>query len=232
MPPIRRPFPRFIADSPQEGLPYGRWGERLTESFAAACAPLEDEAGRRFDAGAVRWFPERAWGGRVYVPATARLDAGRDGEGSVEYFGYVSFERPDEGEPSGLEAKADFTDVTADDNPDWQIDLNDEVIGAWRGDGGRGGDVTLVWGVPLVRGAMAASAELGGETLDQTAVREGRFTLVAVDAIHGFGDELYLEVKLWDRRLREIASESLYEAPQELAEELPDEQSGSGETAP
>lgn len=46
--------------------------------------------------------------------------------------------------------------------------------------------------------------------LDQAAVNEGRFTLLAVDAVHGFGDDLFLEIKLWNRRLQEIASESLY----------------------
>lgn len=216
-PPVRRPFPRFVADSPQEKLPYGRWEERLVEALRGACEPLAAEAGGPFDPGAVRWFPERAWGRRVYVPASARTSA--DGGASVEYFGYVSFERPQDGEPRDLVAKADFTDVTAEGNPEWRVDLNEEVIGAWHGDGSRGGDVTLVWGVPLVRGAVAATAELGGETLDQAAVRDGRFTLVAVDAVHGFGDDLYLEVKLWDRRLREIASESLYEAPEEPAHE-------------
>jgi hypothetical protein len=74
----------------------------------------------------------------------------------------------------------------------------------------RCGDVTLVWGLPLVRGAVAATAELDGEPLDQAPVAEGRFTLVAVDAVHGFGDDLYLAVKLWDRRVRQLASESLY----------------------
>ena len=33
---------------------------------------------------------------------------------------------------------------------------------------------------------------------------------MAVDAVHGFGDDLFLEIKLWNRRLQEIASESLY----------------------
>ncbi len=47
--------------------------------------------------------------------------------------------------------------------------------------------------------------------LDQAAVQEGRFTLVAVDAVRGFGDELYLEIRLWDRTLRQIAAESLYD---------------------
>lgn len=228
MPPVRRPFPRFIADSPQEKLPYGRWEERLVEKLGEACEPLATEAGAPLDPGAVRWFPERAWGGRVYVPASARVST--EGGGSVEYFGYVSFERPEDGEPRDLAATADFTDVTTEDNPEWQVDLNEEVIGAWRGDGGRGGDVTLVWGVPLLRGAVAATAELEGETVDQAAVRDGRFTLVAVDAVHGFGDELYLEVKLWDRRLREIASESLYEAPEQPAP--PEEESAHEQEKP
>jgi len=36
--------------------------------------------------------------------------------------------------------------------------------------------------------------------------------LVAVDAVRGFGDsEVYMAVKLWDRRLAQVASESLYD---------------------
>ena len=112
--------------------------------------------------------------------------------------------------PADLFAKVDFTDVTADDNPEWRIDLNDDVIGRWRTDGGRGGDVTLVWGLPLIRGAVAATAELDGESLDQAPIVDGRFTLIAVDAVAGFGDDLYLEIKLFNRSVREIASESLY----------------------
>ena len=72
-----------------------------------------------------------------------------------------------------------------------------------------------------MRGAVAATAELDGEPLDQAPVAEGRFTLVAVDAVHGFGDDLYLEVKLWDRSVRQLASESLY-ADAESGDEEPD----------
>jgi hypothetical protein len=212
MAPTPRPFPAFIADAPQEGKPYGRWADRLLEEFALACEPLAADAGAALDRDAVKWFPDRAWGGRVYVPITAR---GEDPDGNpIEYFGQVSFVPPteeEEAEPSEIRADADFTDVTADDNPDWRIDLNDEVIGQWRTDGDRGGDVTLVWGLPLVRGAVAATAELDEVVLDQAAVVEGRFSLVAVDALRGFGEDLYIEIKLWDRRLREVASESLYE---------------------
>ncbi len=224
MPPVPRPFPRFIADSPQEGAPYGRWEERLASEFEAACEPLTEEAAAPLDPGTLRWFPERTWGGRIYVPATGRAgeptaggepDDAEQATGLVvlEYFGWVSFERSANGEPAELRARADFTDVTAENNPGWRIDLSDDVIGSWRAEGDRGGDVTLVWGLPMVRGAVAATAELDGEVLDQVAVREGRFTLVAVDAVRGFGDDLYLEVRLWDRTLREIAAESLYEEP-------------------
>ena len=220
MPPIRRPYPRFIADSAQEGTPYGRWEERLRETFAAASEPLAAEALSPLDPQTLKWFPDRAWGGRVYVPATGRAQAPAEAEDGTqvlaEYFGWVSFERPDdEAEPKDLRASADFTDVTAEDNPEWRIDINDDVIGQWRADGDRGGDVTLVWGLPLIRGAVAATAELDGEVLDQAPVVDGRFTLVAVDAIHGFVDELYLEIVLWDRTLRRVvASESLYEEPE------------------
>jgi hypothetical protein len=213
MPPVRRPIPRFIADASVEGLPYGRWGQRLRDDFAKACEPHLSGAGG--PPGEVTWFPERAWGGRVYVPAVATVEGAAE---PSEYFGYVSFVRPPEGEqgePGEFRASADFTDVTADQNPDWLIDLNEEVIGAWRGEGDRHGDVTLVWGTPLVRGAKAATAELDAEVIDQTPVTDERFTLVAVDAVKGFPDELYIEVKLWSAQGQPLAAESLYEDPGE-----------------
>ena len=222
MPPVARPFPRFISDSAQESRPYGRWEERLREAFGAACAELADDAGTGLEADGVRFFPERTWGGRTFIPAVGH-GAGAV-EGTVpEFFGHVSFERTGEDEePTELTATADYTDVTAAENPDWQMDLNDDVVGEWRADGGRGGEVTLIWGTPLVRGALAATAELDGEVIDQAAVNDGRFTLMAVDAVHGFGDELFLEIRLWNRRLQELAMESLYaEADDEDGEPEP-----------
>ena len=68
------------------------------------------------------------------------------------------------------------------------------MIGAWHGEGERAGDVTLVWGTPMVRGALAATAELDGDVVDQTPVSDERFTLIAVDAVKGFPDDLYLEI--------------------------------------
>lgn len=207
MPPNPRPIPRFIADSTQEGIPHGRFAERLAGEFRAACERLEELPSGTEIPEAFEWFPERAWGGRVWVPCTARAESD---DGTVELFGHVSYVLPEGGEPRDFEARADFTDVLAEDNPDWRIDLNDEVIGRWRGENGRAGKVTLVWGRPLVRGAVAATAELDGETVDQEAISDERFTVVALDALEHFGDDVFLEVKLWSRRADELARESLY----------------------
>jgi hypothetical protein len=205
--PNPRPIPRFIADSTQEGIPHGRFAERLAEEFRKACEAIEDLPEGVEAPGEVEWFPERGWGGRVWVPWTVRGDGPG---GTVELFGHVSYALPEEGEPSDFRTKADFTDVLAEDNPDWRIDLNDEVIGRWRGENGRAGAVTLVWGRPLVRGAVAATAELDLETVDQEVVSDERFTLIALDALEGYGDDVFMQVKLWSRRAQELASESLY----------------------
>lgn len=207
MAPNPRPIPRFIADSTQEGIPHGRFAERLTDEFRTACESIEELPDGTEIPAEVQWFPERAWGGRVWVPATARTS----GEGGdLELFGHVSYVQPQGGDPSDFRAAADFTDVLAEQNPDWRIDLNDDVIGRWRGENGRLGDVTLVWGRPLVRGAVAATAELDMETVDQEALSDERFTLIALDALKGYGDDIYLQVKLWNRSAQELASETLY----------------------
>lgn len=207
MRPTERPIPRFIADTTQEGIPHGRFAERLREEFAKAVAGIEGlPAGAELPAE-VDWFPERAWGGRVWVPCSALTESE---EGRLELFGHVSYVQPPEGEPQDFAAKADFTDILAADNPDWRIDLNDDVIGRWRGENSRAGAVTLVWGRPLVRGAVAATAVLETETVDQELISQDRFTLIALDALEGYGDEIFMEVKLWSRRADELASETLY----------------------
>ncbi|MGN6588604.1 MAG: hypothetical protein ACTHKT_14220 [Solirubrobacterales bacterium] len=207
MRPNERPIPRFIADTTQEGIPHGRFAERLREEFAKAVEGIEGLPPGAEVPTEVDWFPERAWGGRVWVPCSVLTESG---EGRLELFGHVSYTQPLEGEPTDFSAKADFTDILAADNPDWRIDLNDDVIGRWRGENGRAGAVTLVWGRPLVRGAVAATAVLETEAVDQELVSQDRFTLIALDALEGYGDEIFMEVKLWSRRADELASESLY----------------------
>lgn len=207
MTPNPRPIPRFIADSTQEGIPHGRFAERLSEEFRKACEGIEELPDGVEVPAEVDWFPERAWGGRVWVPGAVRADGP---EGTLELFGHVSYALPEGGEPQSFGAKADFTDVLAEDNPGWRIDLNDEVIGRWRGENGRAGNVTLVWGRPLVRGAVAATAELELEAVDQEVVIQERFTLIALDALEGYGDDVFMQVRLWSKRAQELASESLY----------------------
>jgi hypothetical protein len=201
MPPVDRLVPRLLAEPPQEALPYGRWAERLGHEFLAACMGAPGE---------IAWYPDRTWHGRTYVPATSLTTGG------YELFGFVRFVPSEEGgEPSELVAQADFTDQTAEQNPEWQLDLCDEVIGRWRGHPGAVAAMTLVWGRPLVSGGRVATAELGEVTVDQCQLIEERFTLLAPD------DYLHdlLEIKLWGAKGRELARESLYEGEDETGDE-------------
>jgi hypothetical protein len=156
--------------------------------------------------GETIWFPDRTWEGRTYVPATARTDAG------YELYGHVSFTPGTEGsEPADFAAVADFTAETAEANPEWRLDLCDEVVGTWRGDQGKRADMTLVWGVPMVGDGARVTAELADLAVDQCEIVESRFTLLAPDAYRGDT----LEVKLFDAGGRRLAIESLYEEDDE-----------------
>jgi hypothetical protein len=199
--PEERFVPRFAAEPPQEGLPYGRWAERLRERFLAAAAPLLADEPELGEPGEVLFYPDRSWHGRTYVPATAST------AGGFELFGYVRFLSSAGGaEPAELHAEVDFTAETAARNPDWQMDLCDEVIGAWRGEAGAEAAMTLVWGHPLLAGGHVATAELARLTVDQCALVSERFTLIAPD---DYRQDL-LEIVLFDARGRELARESLY----------------------
>lgn len=217
MPPVERLLPRFAAEPPQEELPYGRWEERLAEAFLTAAARIEgpEDLGA---AGPIAWFPDRTWHGRTYVPATAAT------EGGYELFGYVRFVPDAEGgEPAELTAEVDFTEETAERNPDWHLDLCDEVIGRWRGQLGAEAAMTLVWGRPLVEGGRVATAELADLAVDQCELNENRFTLIAPDDYRGD----LLEIKLFDLKGRELARESLYDADGE--DEPTEDQAGEAE---
>lgn len=206
MPPVERFVCRFAAEPPQEALPHGSWAQTLQAEFLAACLRIDAEGQELGEARELRWFPDRSWNGRTYVPVTSSTTT------DLELFGYVSFVPGDpdaEGvaaEPSDFVSRADFTEETAARNPDWRIDVCEEVVGTWRGEGGRNADMTLVWGVPLLSRAIVATAELAGLAVDQCAVLQDRFTLVAPDNYRGD----FLDVKLWDADGRELASESLY----------------------
>jgi hypothetical protein len=200
MPPEDRFVPRFAAEPPQELLPYGRWAERLQQEFLAACLELDDEVG---EPGELVWFPDRTWGGRTYVPVTCRTSTG------LELYGAVSFAPAveDGQEPDHFRATADWTEETVESNPDWTIDLCEEVVGGWRGEQGKVAAMTLVWGRPLRDGARLAAADLTDLVVDQCPVVDGRFTLLAPDDYRGDT----LEVALFDAGGRELAREALWD---------------------
>ena len=204
MPPTDRFVISFAASPPQEGHPYGRWEETLAEHFRAACQQIDTEGEELGEAGEIAWFPDRSYAGRIYVPAVARTTEG------YELFGYVSFRTPapeeESEEPDDFQAYADFTAELAEANPDWKLDLNDEVIGSWRGEHGNFADMTLVWGVPLTPGGALVTAELANLAVDQCEVIDSRFTLIAPDNYR----QDFLEIKLWSNRGQELAAESLY----------------------
>jgi hypothetical protein len=199
MPPEDRFVPRFAAEPPQDLLPYGRWAQTLTDQFLAAVGRIDAEGEDLGEPGEPMFHPDRSWHGRTFVPVTARTSTG------LELYGYVSF-TPGGDEPSDFEAVADFTGETAEANPDWRIDLCDEVIGTWRGEQGRAAAMTLVWGRPLLDGGALVTAELAGLAVDQCVLVEGRFTLLAPDDFRGDT----LDIKVFDRRGGELAAESLY----------------------
>ncbi len=200
MPPTDRFVISFAAEPPQETLPYGRWASTLAEYFLGACREIDTEDEEIGDlVGEISWFPDRTYGGRTYIPAVTRTSEG------YELFGFVSFQEGSGG-PSAFEATADFTSEVAESNPDWKLDLNDEVIGTWRGEEGNAADMTLVWGAPLIPGGTLVTAELANLAVDQCALLDDRFTLIAPDNYR----QDFLEIKLWSGRGQELARESLY----------------------
>src|SRR5262249_25670931 len=61
MAPIERLVPRFVAEPPQEDLPYGRWEGRLAEEFLAAAARIDSPPDDLGEPGPVLWYPDRTW---------------------------------------------------------------------------------------------------------------------------------------------------------------------------
>jgi hypothetical protein len=219
MPPTDRFVISYAAEPPQESLPYGRWAQTLAEHFMAAVRALDTEGEEIGSPGEIAWFPDRTYSGRTYVPGVARTPEG------YELFGFVSFTEGVSGGPSDFDATADFTSELAESNPDWKLDLNDDVIGTWRGEQGKAADMTLVWGVPLIPGGAIVTAELANVAVDQCVLVEERFTLIAPDNYRSD----FIEVKLWSNAGEELARESLYVEDEEEEEEEEEEEGGNKE---
>src|SRR5215217_5500437 len=133
MAPEPRPIPRFVAEPPHEGRPYGRWAESLARHFLEACEQIDTDEDLG-EAAQVVWFPDRTFAGRTYIPASSTTSNG------YELLGYVSYTREHEGaEARDFESFADFTDETAEANPDWELDLSDRELTTFNGGDNRRG---------------------------------------------------------------------------------------------
>lgn len=197
MPPIATIVPRYVAEPPQGPSPHGRFADRLRAEFLVAAQRLEGVG----EPGVLTFYPDRSWHGYTYIPVTAAT------AGGFEIYGYVMFSTTGDGdEPTDYAAYADFTDETAERNPDWKLDICDEVIGGWRGGDGSVASMTLVWGRSMVSGGSVATAELSEQTVDQCALSGDHFTLLAPDDFAG----MLLEVRLYSADGEELARESLY----------------------
>ena len=98
-------------------------------------------------------------------------------------------------------------EATADENPEWEMDLSQEVVGGWRGEHDQVAAMTLIWGVPMRPNGRTVTAELGRVTVDEAGIEGDRFTLLAPDAY----DDTYLA------RRSEFALTSLAQPEEELA---------------
>ena len=205
MPPEERLVCRFAAEPPQSPLPCGEWADTLRPSSSPPACASTTRARTSASRGSWPGSPTARGRGRTYVPVDDAAPAP-----AIDLFGYVSFAaRRDEDEPSPATspAWADFTDETADRHPEWKMDLCEEVVGGWRGEGGRVAAMTLVWGVPLVRGGLIATAELAAWPSTSArwptiASRCWRPTPTARTTSRS---------ALWNVRGEELAAESLYE---------------------
>src|SRR3712207_9499669 len=114
MPPVERFVPRFAAEPPQEPVPGDARASALAAEFLAACLRIDTEGEELGEAQDLRWFPDRTWSGRTYVPVTARTSTGLD------VFGYVSYApAADDGRAAtDFEAAAVFTHDAAERHPE------------------------------------------------------------------------------------------------------------------
>src|SRR5436309_15906634 len=123
MAPTDRFVPRFAAEPPQEGLPYGRWAHTLSDAFYRASDEIDSEGEDLGEPGETTFYPDRTYAGRTYVPVTALTSTG------LEFSGNDAFVRAQDGAGRpAIAATADFTAEIAARNPAWTLDMTDEVI--------------------------------------------------------------------------------------------------------
>ena len=160
---------RFAAEPPQEGAalrPLGRPPAPGVPRRVPARRARRGRGPRR--AGRHRLVP-RPHVGRAHVRPG---DRAHDDRLRALRLRLVRARRRRRTSPTTSRATADYTDELAEEHPDWQLDLNDEVLGGWRGEDGNVAAMTLVWGRPLVDGGAVVTAELADLAVDQCALVE------------------------------------------------------------
>ena len=169
MPPTSRPLPRFVAEPPHELEPYGRWRERSSSGSGRPARrsratsswgpPARSSGSRSAPTAAAPTCPRR-------VPTGGRLRAVR-----LRLLHPLGLRSPEPGDflvQVGLHGRDGGAQPGLEDRPQRRGDR------PWRGPGRRGGDLTLVWGTPLVPGGRVATAELEGETRRPVRARSER----------------------------------------------------------
>ena len=205
VPPEERFVVRFAAEPPQEMLPIRSLGRHAPAGVPGRLPAALRRRRRRARSASSSTTPTAPGRGAPTSPSPrARARASTSSASSPTRRRIRAPTTPHEREPSAFYALADFTDETAEANPDWKLDLCDEVIGGWRGEHGRVAAMTLVWGRALTGGGAIVTAELAGLAVDQCALVDARFTLIAPDNYKSD----FLEIHLWDSRGTEIARES------------------------
>ena len=205
MPPVERFVCRFAAEPPQEALPHGAWAQTLQAEFLAACLRIDAEGEELGEAGELRWFPDRTWNGRTYVPVDGAHD---DRPRAVRLRLLRPATRTDgRAEPSDFDSTRRLHRRDRRAQPGLAASTSARRCRqlARRGRPQRRHDARL--GRAADRRARA-SPPPSSPASRSTSARSptDRFTLIAPDDYRSD----FLDVKLWDGDGRELASESLY----------------------
>ena len=204
--PLRPPLRRRAAAGDAALRPLG--AARCAGTSSRPACDIDTEGEDLGEPGDVAWFPDRTWSGRTYVPATAPTANG------YELFGYVSFVAGDDG-PRGRRAStpsADFTDRDGRRNPDWKIDLSDEVIGRWRGEQGKVADDDAGLGRPARRRRRDRDRRAGRPRRRPVRARRGP---LHADRARRLPRRLPRGPRSSTAAASELARESLYEDDEE-----------------
>ena len=127
--------PRASSPTPaSRGFPTAAGPSRLRDEFAKACEPHARRGRRPARRG---HLVSRARLGRARLRPRDRRRRGRRGDERVLRLRLLRRGTARAASRPTSRPSADFTDVIVEDNPDWEIDLNEEVIGPWRGEGER-----------------------------------------------------------------------------------------------